>query len=112
MTNDQVTKRRRSYLGYFMLRSFIRHSYFVIFFALGAGALFAQKRTITEKDLFDFVWIRDPQIPPDSSRVAFVRLTVNENKEGYNTSIWSVPVAGDESPLQMTQGDPDSTPRW
>src|SRR5438094_739166 len=112
MTNDQVTKRCRSYLGYFVLRSFIRHSYFVIFFALGAGALFAQKRTITEKDLFDFVWIGDPQISPDSSRVAFVRVTVNEKKEGYNTSIWSVPVAGDEAPHQLTKGDHDSTPRW
>src|SRR5437773_5145969 len=112
MTNDQMTKRCRSYLGYFVLRSFIRHSFFVIFFALGAGALFAQKRTITEKDLFDFVWIGDPQISPDSSRVAFVRVTVNEKKEGYNTSIWSVPVAGDESPHQLTKGDHDSTPRW
>ena len=112
MTNDQVTKRCRSYHGYFVLRSFIRHSYFVIFFALGAGALFAQKRTITEKDLFDFVWIGDPQISPEGSRVAFVRVTVNEKKEGYNTSIWSVPVAGDESPHQLTKGDHDSTPRW
>src|SRR5437762_8142054 len=112
MTNDQVTKRCRSYLGYFVLRSFIRHSYFVIFFALGAGALFAQKRTITEKDLFDFVWIGDPQISPERSRVAFVRVTVNEKKEGYNTSIWSVPVAGDEAPHQLTKGDHDSTPRW
>src|SRR5437667_2412958 len=112
MTNDQVTKRCRSYLGYFVLRSFIRHSYFVIFFALGAGALFAQKRTITEKDLFDFVWIGDPQISPEGSRVAFVRVAVNEKKEGYNTSIWSVPVAGGEAPHQLTKGDHDSTPRW
>src|SRR5205823_3628852 len=110
--NDQMRKRCRS-LGFVFPHSFvIRHSYFVIFFALGAGALFAQKRTITEKDLFDFVWIGDPQISPDSSRVAFVRVTVNEKKEGYNTSIWSVPVAGDESPHQLTKGDHDSTPRW
>src|SRR5437773_3905186 len=112
MTNDQVTKRCRSYLGYFVLRSFIRHSYFVILFALGADALFAHKRTIREKGLFDFVWIGDPQISPEGSRVAFVRVTVNEKKEGYNTSIWSVPVAGDESPHQLTKGDHDSTPRW
>src|SRR5213596_3223769 len=112
MPNDQMRKRCRSYLGYFVLRSFIRHSYFVIFLAPGVGTLYAQKRPITEKDLFDFVWIGDPQISPDSSRVAFVRLTVNEKKEDYNTSIWSVPVAGDESPHQLTKGDHDSTPRW
>src|SRR6184192_937878 len=112
MTNDQMSKRCRS-LGFVFPHSFvIRHSYFVIFFALGAGALFAQKRTITEKDLFDFVWIGDPQISPDSSRVAFVRVTVNEKKEGYNTSIWSVPVAGGEEPHQLTKGDHDSAPRW
>lgn len=38
----------------------------------------ADKRGITEKDLFDFVWIGDPQISPDGSRVAFVRVSVNE----------------------------------
>ena len=39
------------------------------------------KRNITEKDLFDFVWIGDPQVSPDGARVAYVRVTVNE-KEG------------------------------
>src|SRR5437660_4534738 len=73
---------------------------------------FAQKRNITEKDLFDFVWIGDPQVSPDGSRVAFVRVTVNEKKEGYNTSIWSVPASGGEEPHQLTKGDHDSTPRW
>ena len=79
---------------------------------LGFGNLFAQKRNITEKDLFDFVWIGDPQVSPDGERVAFVRVTVNEKKEGYNTSIWSVPIAGGEEPHQLTKGDHDSSPRW
>src|SRR6185437_12977402 len=78
----------------------------------GASSAYAEKRNITEKDLFDFVWIGDPQVSPDGSRVAFVRITVNEKKEGYNTSIWSVPVAGGEEPHQLTKGDHDSTPRW
>lgn len=76
------------------------------------GALSAQKRNITEKDLWDFVWIGDPQVSADGSRVAFVRVTVNEKKEGYNTSIWTVPLAGGEEPHQLTKGDHDSTPRW
>src|SRR6202035_2481307 len=58
----------------------------------GIGSAFAEKRNITEKDLFDFVWIGDPQVSPDGSSVAFVRITVNEKKEGYNTSIWTVPI--------------------
>ena len=75
-------------------------------------SLFAQKRNITEKDLWDFVWIGDPQISPDGSRVAFVRVTVNEKKEGYDTSIWSVPTAGGEEPHQLTKGNHDASPRW
>src|SRR5437868_10595208 len=114
MLNDQMRNRCRSWLSDFVLRhSFvIRHSCFVIFLALGVGTALAEKRPITEKDLFDFVWIGDPQISPDGSRVAFVRVAVNEKKEGYNTSIWSVPVAGGEEPHQLTKGDHDSTPRW
>jgi dipeptidyl aminopeptidase/acylaminoacyl peptidase len=72
---------------------------------------FAQKRNITEKDLFSFVWISDPQISPDGSRVAFVRVTVNEKKDGYNTAIWTVsPATGEVH--QLTNGTRDSTPRW
>ncbi|HAF02847.1 MAG TPA: hypothetical protein DCG89_03480, partial [Spartobacteria bacterium] len=86
-------------------------AYFLVLF-VGIGSLFAQKRDITEKDLWNFVWIGDPQVSPDGSRVAFVRVTVNEKKEGYNTSIWSVPTAGGEEPHQLTKGDHDSTPCW
>src|SRR5437764_13803399 len=77
-----------------------------------AADCFAQKRNITEKDLWDFVWVGDPQVSPDGSRVAFVRVTVNDKREGYNTSIWSVPTSGGEEPHQLTKGDHDSTPRW
>src|SRR5437879_189252 len=86
-------------------------TYLVVFVA-GIGSVFAQKRNITEKDLWEFVWIGDPQVSPDGSRVAFVRVTVNEKKEGYNTSIWSVPTAAGEEPHQLTKGDHDSAPRW
>src|SRR6267143_915997 len=85
---------------------------FIFFLTLAAGNLFGQKRNITAKDWWDFVWIGDPQVSTDGSRVAFVRATVNEKKEGYNTSIWSVPATGAEEPHQLTKGDHDSTPRW
>jgi dipeptidyl aminopeptidase/acylaminoacyl peptidase len=70
------------------------------------------KRNITEKDLFAFVWIGDPQVSPDGARVAYVRVTVNEKKDGYNTSIWMVPTAGNEAPRQLTSGPHDAGPRW
>jgi len=98
----------------------LRHSFVIrclsFLIAIGliaaSGSALGEKRNITEKDLFDFVWIGDPQVSPDGSQVAFVRVTVNEKKEGYNTSIWSVPVAGGEEPRQVTKGDHDSAPRW
>src|SRR5919106_4604917 len=88
------------------------HSCFVIFLTIAVSTALAEKRPITDKDLWDFVWIGDPQVSPDGARVAFVRVTVNEKKEGYNTSIWSVPLAGGEASRQLTKGDHATTPRW
>src|SRR4051812_3415853 len=70
------------------------------------------KRNITEKDLFNFVWIGEMQVSPDGSRVAFVRVTVNEKKEAYNTSIWAVATSGSEVPHRLTSGERDTSPRW
>jgi dipeptidyl aminopeptidase/acylaminoacyl peptidase len=72
----------------------------------------AQKRSITEKDIFQFNWIGDPQISPDGARVAFVKVTVNEKKDGYDTSIWSIATRGNDTPHRTTDGKHDSTPRW
>ena len=82
----------------------------IIVVSLAAPA-FAQKRNITEKDLFNFVWIGDPQVSPDGSRVVFVRVTVNDRKDGYNTAIWTVTTATGES-RQLTNGPRDTSPRW
>src|SRR5919106_6527473 len=84
--------------------------FLIIVVSLAAPAL-AQKRSITEKDLFNFVWIGDPQVSPDGSRVAFVRTTVNDKKDGYNTAIWTVTTATGET-RQLTNGPRDTTPRW
>lgn len=79
-----------------------------------AGPAFAApaKRHITEKDLFDFVWIGSPQISPDGSRVAYVRVKVDKKKTGYETAIWVVSTNGKEAPRQFTSGPHDSGPRW
>jgi dipeptidyl aminopeptidase/acylaminoacyl peptidase len=72
----------------------------------------SQKRAITEKDLFDFIWVANPQLSPDGSRVAFTRVSVDEKRTGYETSIWTVVTSGSEPPVRMTNGKHDGRPRW
>ena len=69
-------------------------------------------RFITETDLFKFTWIADPQISPDGATVAFVRVTVNEKENRYETSLFAVPAVGGDAPRRMTSGIRDTTPRW
>ncbi len=78
---------------------------------LPAGSPAAEKRPITETDLFRFVWVADPQISPDGKRVAFVRVSVNKKKEGYDTAIWMAPADASEAPRVFTSGL-DTNPRW
>jgi hypothetical protein len=82
---------------------------FALIFPISTRAV--DRRPITEKDLFDFVWIGDPQISPDGSRLVFVRVTVNDKKLGYDTDIWTVSFAGDDQPHRLTSGSHDSSPR-
>ncbi|HEX2224478.1 MAG TPA: S9 family peptidase, partial [Thermoanaerobaculia bacterium] len=79
---------------------------------LAAAGSAAEKRLITETDLFNFVWIGDPQISPDGKKVVFVRVTVDERKEGYDTALWIVPTTGSEPARPLTAGPRDSSPRW
>ena len=78
---------------------------------VAAPARPADKRLITETDLFRFVWVADPQISPDGERVAFVRVSVDEKKEGYDTAIWIVASDGREAARPLTNGT-DTNPRW
>src|SRR5205823_10724751 len=70
------------------------------------------KRSISEKDLFDFSWIANPQLSPDGTRVAFTRVSVDAKRTGYETSIWMVATSGAEQPVRMTNGKHDAQPRW
>ena len=88
----------------------------LILVALAAGAVAPtaaqQRRAIAETDLFKFVWIADPQISPDGSQVAFVRVTVDDKKDQYDTSVWGMNTDGSGAPRQFTNGTRDSGPRW
>lgn len=85
----------------------------VLALALLAGApRAAARRPIAETDLFKFTWIADPQISPNGSTVAFVRVVVDGKQAGYETSIFVVPANGAEAPRPLTSGTHDTAPRW
>ncbi len=72
----------------------------------------AAKRSITEKDLFNFVWIANPEVSPDGSRAIFTHVVTDEKRTGYETSIWVVATNGSPGPMRLTNGKHDSHPRW
>ena len=83
--------------------------------SLSWPALGQNKRNITEMDLFKFVWAADPQISPDGTRVAFVRVWVNQKADRYDSALWIVPTNANSSgsaARQLTAGPRDTTPRW
>ena len=87
----------------------------LILFAISSSwvpAAEAQRRPITEHDLMKFVWVADPQISPDGSQVAFVRVDVNEKTDSYDTSVWIVNTTGSDGPRRLTGSTRDTAPRW
>jgi dipeptidyl aminopeptidase/acylaminoacyl peptidase len=77
------------------------------------SALVAQKRNITEKDIFNFVWIGDTQLSPDGSRAVFVQTTVNAKRDGYDTALYLLDTAQPlAAPRRLTNGPHDGQPRW
>jgi dipeptidyl aminopeptidase/acylaminoacyl peptidase len=85
----------------------------IVFLVLSCLIVAAQtKRPITDKDIFRFQWIGDPQVSPDGAHVVFVRVTVTEKKDNYDTALWMVSTAGSEAPVRLTTGKRDSQPRW
>src|SRR5688572_12305770 len=68
------------------------------------------KRLIRPEDLLQFVFVGDPQISPDGTRVLFTRKHVGE-KNKYITNLYSVDMQG--AVQQWTQGDAGaSSGRW
>lgn len=88
-----------------MTRLMKRYFFAVIVSLVSVASVVAQdstptashKRAITDKDLFDFIWVTDPQLSPDGSRVAFARVNVDEKRTGYETAIWTVEISGKRS---------------
>ena len=71
----------------------------------------SETRAITEKDLFQFQWIGDPQLRPDGAAAAYVGVTVDEKRTDYETSLWQVSTKTGEA-HKLTAAKRDASPRW
>jgi dipeptidyl aminopeptidase/acylaminoacyl peptidase len=77
------------------------------------SAMVAQKRNITEKDIFSFTWIGDTQLSPDGSRAVYVQTTVNAKRDGYDTALYLLDTTQPMTPARrLTNGPRDVQPRW
>lgn len=68
-------------------------------------------RSITPADLFAIQHVEDPQLSPDGTLVAFVRMEMDRESSEYRRSVWVTPVEEGE-PRRLTNGPSDTAPRW
>lgn len=80
-------------------------------FSVPVRSFAADKRFLTEKDLFKFVWIADPEISPDGSKIVFTKVWIDPKTENYETALWIVPTSGGEA-RPLSNGVHDASPRW
>jgi dipeptidyl aminopeptidase/acylaminoacyl peptidase len=71
-----------------------------------------ERRPISEMDLFKFAWIGETRVSPDGAQAAYVRVTVNQKEDTYETALWIVPTDGSAEPRPLTAGPRDTAPRW
>src|SRR5512142_74167 len=80
--------------------------------AVLSAAPLAAQRAIADTDLYAFRWVAGPQVSPDGKQVAYVLVTVNAKRDGYETRIWAVATDGKSAPRRLTAGPHDGAPRW
>jgi dipeptidyl aminopeptidase/acylaminoacyl peptidase len=80
-------------------------------FCFGITLVAADRRPISETDIYSFQWLANPRISPDGSQIVYVHVAVNSKHDGYETALWIIPSAGGPS-RQLTSGPRDSSPQW
>jgi dipeptidyl aminopeptidase/acylaminoacyl peptidase len=67
---------------------------------------------LAAESLWKWRFVGDPRISPDGSKIAYVHISVDEEKDNYRSAIWLADTAGGE-PRRLTSGDArDFAPRW
>src|SRR5262249_44109474 len=72
----------------------------------------AARRSMTPQDITRIMWVSDPQISPDGSRVAFVATTLSEEKDEYLSQIWLAETNGGSRGGSTAGPKRDTEPRW
>src|SRR5579871_1836979 len=83
----------------------------VLLCSFALAAFCADRRPITETDIYSFRWIASPRISPDGSRIVYTHVNVNKKHDGYETALWMIPFERGEA-RQITSGPHDSSPQW
>lgn len=63
-------------------------------------------------DIFDLELANDPQISPDGSQIAYVRIAADKIEDEYKPTVWVVNADGTGSHALTEIGDKASSPRW
>lgn len=70
------------------------------------------KRAFTAEDLYRVTFVSDPQLAPSGAEVAFVRTTIDRERNHYRSQVWLVPFDGSAPARRFTRGPVDTAPRW
>jgi dipeptidyl aminopeptidase/acylaminoacyl peptidase len=89
-----------------------RHLALLVLAAISVSSQ-AQKRPITDRDLFAFHWIGDTQISPSGTTICYVETTVTPDHSGYQTGLYLLDLTTpNATPVVLTPGPHDASPRW
>ena len=79
--------------------------------AIALSTSAADRRPISETDLYSFQWVANPRISPDGSRIVYTHVNVNAKHDGYDTALWIISSTGGPA-RQLTSGPRDTSPAW
>ncbi|HEV2687040.1 MAG TPA: hypothetical protein VGV35_00760, partial [Bryobacteraceae bacterium] len=84
---------------------------FTVLISLAFLAPAADRRPITETDIYSFHWIANPKISPDGARIVYTHVAVTAKHDNYDTALWMIPSTGGVA-RQLTAGPRDTSPQW